>query len=260
MNQTYYTLQINAISACFDIKINDIPLYADNEGKPTSVEFPINHLLINGINILQVSVSPAKHESEFVDHTKTNFEIYYRDINDVRENRQLLASAEFPDYHNDEKLKQSVISSKKEFKATLLLDAPLWSTSPVLKLNEQTVSEIMDIYKEYHKALKNKNVDAIFRLTGIKNKVYADSVYKNLNSHLNSLRESYAETFEDPANELIDFDIQVKKPELHAFGKLVTIINDENRSPLQYYNAESGITTAFPIYLCMKDKKLVVVL
>ena len=47
MSQIFYTLQINAISACYEIKVNDIPLYADLEGKPTAVEFPINPLLIN---------------------------------------------------------------------------------------------------------------------------------------------------------------------------------------------------------------------
>lgn len=260
MNQNFYTIQIDSISACFNVKINDIPLYADDEGKPTSAEFPINHLLVNGLNILQVTISHAKHESGFVDHTKTDFQIYCRDINDDRENRQLITSVEFPDYHNDENLKQAVIPSRKEFKAVLPLDTPLWSTSSVLKLNEPTVNQIMDIYREFHKALKTKNTDTVFRLTGIKNKVYADSVYKSLNTHLNTLREAFAETFDDPANELIDFDIQLKKPQLHAFGKLVTLMNDEDRSPLQYYNAESGVTTSYQVYLCMKDQKLAIVL
>ncbi len=260
MNQTYYSLQINTISACFDIKINDIPLYADRQGKPTAVEFPINHLLIKGLNILQVSISPAKHENEFADHSKTNFEIYSRDINDAMEKRILIAAAEFPDYINDEKLKKATIPSKKEFLASLLLEAPLWSTAPVFKLNEQTINEIMTIYREYFNALKSKNTDAVFKLTRVKDKVYADTSYQSLNTHLNKLREDFKEIFEDPANQHIDFDIQKKKPELHAFGKLITIMNDENRSPLLFYNGDTGVSTSYKIYLCMKDEKLTIVL
>lgn len=260
MNQTYYTLQINTISACFDIKINDIPLYFDNQGKPTAAEFPINHLLINGLNILQVSISPAKHENEFVDHSKTEFEIYYRDINDLREKRQLLTSAKFPDYHTDEKLKKALIPSKTEFQASLSLETPLWSTSPVLKLNEQTINETMAVYREYFNALKSKNTEAILKLTNIKSKVYADSFYRSLNDQVNSMREALKEAFEDPSNKLTDFDIQLKIPKLHAFGKLVTIMNDDDRSPLYFYNTDTEVTTEFEIYLCMKDNKLTIVL
>ncbi len=260
MNQTHYTLQINTVSACFEIKVNDIPLLTEETGKPNAVELPINHLLLKGLNLLQVSISPAKHENEFVDHSKTSFEIYYRDINDPRESRKLLASAEFPDYINDEKLKKSVISSKTEFQASLALDPPAWSMSPVLKLNEQTVNETIGIYKEYFNALKSKNIEAVLKLTNFKNKVYADACYQGLNTHVNDMRESLKEEFADPNNELIDFDIQAKKPELHAFGKLVSMINDENRSPLQFYNSETGITTEYKIYLCRKDNKLTIVL
>ncbi len=260
MNQTFYSLQINTVSACFDIKVNDIPLHTEDDGNPTAVELPINHLLLKGLNLLQVSISPAKHEKEFVDHSKTSFEVYSRDINDLRENRKLIATVEFPDYINDEKLKKSNLPSKTEFQASLSLDSPIWSTSPVLKLNEQTINETMGIFKEYFNFLKSKNIDAIFKLTSIKNKVYADAFYQSLNTHLNDLRESIKEEFADPTNKLIDFDIQVKKTELHAFGKLITIMNDENRSPLFFYNSETGISTEYKIYLCMKDNKLTIVL
>ncbi|MES2590336.1 MAG: hypothetical protein V4608_00535 [Bacteroidota bacterium] len=260
MNQTFYTLQINAISTCFEIKVNDIPLHTESTGYSTAVEIPINHLLVKGLNLLQISIWPSKHENEFVGHTKSDFEIFYRDINDDREQRKLLATAEFPDYITDETLKTSTLKSKTEFQVSLPTEIPLWTISPVLKLNEPTVNEVMDIYKEYFNALKSKNIDAVLKLTGAKNKVYADTSYKSLNTHVGGIRESLTTVFADAENELIDFDIQIKKPELHAFGKLVTIMNDENRSPLQFYNAETEVTTSYKIYLCKKDGKMTIVL
>lgn len=260
LNQPVYTLQIDTISACYEIKVNDIPLYAESEGSPTAVELPINHLLLKGLNSLQVVISPAKHEKEFVGHTKTTFEIYYRDINDLRTNRKLVTSAKFPDYLKNNELKKSVIPSKTEFQASLSLEAPAWSNSPVLELNKQTINEALGVYREYFNALKSKNIEAILKLTNIKNKVYADSLYTGLNVYINRVRESFKAEFENPLNELTDFDIQVKIPHLHAFGKLVTIMNDEGRSPLYFYDTDTGVSTEYEIYLCMKDKKLTIVL
>lgn len=260
MTQHYYTLQINAISASFDIKINDIPLYIDSDGKPTAVELPINHLLISGKNVLQVVISHATHETEFVDHTRTDFEIYSRDVNNFSEQRTFVESAEFPDFHNDESLKTSVLSSTKYFQASLMFEEPVWSTSPALKLNEQTISEALEVYRVYFNALKSQNIDTINKLTSIKNKRYANALYQNLSSHITEMQESHIEEFTDSSNVLIDFDVQVKKPELHAFGKLLRIINDDNRSPLEYFNTETGDTTEFEIYLCMLNKKLTIVL
>ncbi len=260
MNQIYYSLQVDAISAGYDIRINDIPVYADPNGNPVSVEFPINHFLITGLNILQVSISPAKHETEFVNHSLTEFKIYSREISDLTVNRKLIASAKFPDYINNEKLKKAVIPSKTEFTASLLLDTPVWSTAPVLKLNEETINEALGIYKEFFNALKSKNLDAILKLTQIKNKVFADCFYTSLNNNVNRVRDSIKGEFDDSFNHLTDFDIQKKIPELHAFGKLVSIKNDEGRSPLYFYNSETGISTEYEIYLCRKDKKLTIVL
>lgn len=260
LKQAFYTLQINTVSAGFEIKVNDIPLHAESEGSPTSVELPINHLLLKGLNSLQVVISPAKNNKRFADHTKTTFDIYCRDINDLRTNRKLVASAKFPDYLKNKKLNKSAIPSTTEFQASLLLEAPVWSSSPVLKLDEQTKNEALGVYREYFNALKSKNIDAILKLTHIKNKVYADSSYRSLNTHLDGLRESLKEEFADSANQLIDFDIQVKIPQLHAFGKLVTIMNDEDRSPLMFYNSDTGVTTSYEIYLCMKEGKLTIVL
>ncbi len=260
MNQIYYTLQIDVTSVCYDIKINDIPLHNDTEGYPTTVELPINHLLLKGLNLLEVSISPNTTEKEFLNHTRTNFKIYSRDINDLRANRKLLVSVKFPDDITSEKLKKARIPSKTEFQAVLSLEIPVWSLAPVVKLNTQTINETMAIYREYFNALKGKNIEAVFKLTSLKNKVYADNSYKSLNTHVNDIRESLKGEFDDPDNQLIDFDIQVKKPELHAFGKLVTIMNDNNRSPLQFYNGDTGVTTSYDIYLCMKDQKLIIVL
>lgn len=260
LNQAFYTLQINSISACHEIKVNDIPLYSESTGTPTAVELPVNHLLLKGLNSFQVIISPAKNDKEFVDHTKTDFEIYCRDINDLRKNRKLVATAKFPDYLINIKLNNAVIPSTTEFQASLPLEAPIWSSAPVLKLNDQTINEALGVYIEYFNALKSKNIEAILKLTNIKDKVYANSSYQSLDTYLDGLRKSLKEEFDDSNNELIDFDIQIKAPKFYAMGRLLTVINDDNRSPLQFYNSASEVTTQYKIYLCMKGGKLTIVL
>ncbi len=260
LKRPLYTLKINTMAACFEIKVNDIPLHAERMGAETAVEMPINHLLLNGENSLQVVISPSKEDGEFVDHTQTTFEIYCRDAKESRRNRKLVASAHFPDYLGNKKLKKSAIHSTTEFQASLTSEAPVWSGAPVLTLNEQTVNAALAVYKKYFHALKSKNIEAIFNLTKLKDKAYADSYYQSLDTHLEGLRESLKEELADPANELIDFDKQVKTPELHASGRLITILNQDKRSPLQFYNSDTGITTSYKIYLCSMDGGFAIVL
>ena len=56
MNQTVYTLQVDSISACFEIKINDVPLYNERKGNPTKTEIPISHLLVQGNNQIKIII------------------------------------------------------------------------------------------------------------------------------------------------------------------------------------------------------------
>jgi hypothetical protein len=259
MSQPLFTIQIDTISACFELKVNDIHLYSERKGRSTSTEIPINHLLISGSNRFSSTISPSKYEVEFQSHSKTDFKIYVRDINDYRDNRKFVAELQFPDYRNDESLKSSLLTTEKEFQADLPFDTE-WHKCPQLTLNPSLNKEISGVYKDFFNALKRKDIKEILRLTRVKNIDYAMAYYNTLNERLEELTDSMEEVFNDEANELIDFDIQLKEPVIQGFGKLITLINDNNRSPLQYYNHDSGMTKAYPIYLGSVNDVMTIVL
>ena len=250
MNKPLHTLQINSISACFEIKINDIPLYTERKGKPTSAEIPINHLLIPGFNKVKV-----KYDKIFQDHSKTDFEIFLREIDAPRSSRKPVAKIDFPDYIHDDKLKSSVIPAETTFQSNLST-IPAWTTCPVLLLNEKINDEILTVYRQYFKFLKEKNVEGILDLSAIKDNDFEKSYFMQPGEQQARIRASFSEVFNNPDFDLIDFDFQKKTPGLHGFGKLVTLINVDNRSPLQFYNNATGVTKSYPIYLGRKDNYL----
>ena len=259
MAHSLYTLQINCISACFEIKVNDIPLYAERKGKPTSVELPLNHFLLSGKNQFKIIISPAKHEIEFQKHSQTDFELFVRDIDDLRENRVSMAVAEFPDYKNDESLKSSTLSTSKDFQVSGSF-YPKWVSCSVLTLNGSLIRDVNSIYRSYFNLLNQRDIGKILQLTGIKVNDYADAYYLSKEEQQQKIEESLMEVFEEKSYILIDFDKQATTPQLHGFGKVVSLINVDNRSPLQFFNMETRITKSYPIYLGSVSGKLEIVL
>lgn len=255
MNKPLYTFQINSISACFEIKINDIPLYNERKGKPTSAEIPVNHLLINSLNKIKVTISPSKYDALFQDHSKTDFELFVREIDGLRSDRESIIKLNFPDYIHDDTLKSSTIPSEATFQSNLPI-LTKWFNCPVMNLNEKNLDEIFRVYRMYFQFLKEKNIEAILNLTMIKDNDFASSYFMSMDQQQSNIRDSFTEVFTTPEYELIDFDIQQKSPMLHGFGKLVTLINSDNRSPLQFFNSRTSVTKSYPIYLGFLDSTL----
>jgi hypothetical protein len=260
MNQTVYTLQVDSISACFEIKINDVPLYNERKGNPTKTEIPISHLLVQGNNQIKIIIYPAKHEIEFQDHSKTEFQIYCRDIKDLREKRKLFAQVDFPDYKTDKSLKTSVIPATQEFNVELPFSPPLWASSPVLTLNTEIIQEATKIYRTYFDFLKQQDIKSLLKLTNIKDSDYSKSYFMSLAQQQDRIRDSISGIFEDSDFKIVDFDKQTISPSIHGFGKIMTLTNKDNRSPLQFYNKEEGITTSYLIYLSRINNKMEIVL
>jgi hypothetical protein len=259
MNQTLFTLQLDMISSCFDIKINDLPLHTERKGRATSIEFPINHLLIRGINQVSSFISPAKHETQYQKHTKTDIEVFKRDIKDLRVNRQSIQRIIYPDYKNDPALLEIELSASCEFEV-LETFLPIWHSCPLLSMDNYLIAESLRLYKEYFNALKNKDFNTILQLTELKDHDFANSYFSSLKDRQTEIISYLLEVFEDDSFILIDFDIQQKIPSLHGFGKLLTFINEDNRSPLQYYNEQTGMTTSYPIFLGKINGQMKIVL
>jgi hypothetical protein len=260
MNQTVYTLQVDVISACFEVKVNDVPLYGDKKGNPTKAEIPFSHLLVQGNNEIKVTISPAKHETEFQDHSKTDFEVYFRDIKDAKEDRKLATKIEFPDYKTNVSLKTATIPATGQFTVTLPFTQPTWASCPKLSLSTSIVEEATKIYRAYFALLQQKDVAGILKLTTVKDSDYSKAYYMTLNQQQNKISESIKEIFDEPDFKLLDFDKQTITPQLHGYAKLITLVNKDNRSPLQFYNKPEGITQSYPIYLGLVDGKMAIVL
>ncbi len=153
-----------------------------------------------------------------------------------------------------------VDSMNGSFAVTLVYPTPLWTNSAKIGKDAATQQKILAKYKEFYNLLLKKDINGISKLSTVKFKQYANSMYNpNYGAEIiESLKEQLASK-----DQLIGIDVQAKnglKYEYYYGDRLVSIKNNEDRSIIQYYDNVYGVTTQYPLFFYFDGVDFVLVL
>src|SRR5262249_11909265 len=88
--EPFYTVKLTAYGCRYDVRLNDAPLYEDQEGDSAGLEIPANEWLRDGENTLSFYLQPLPGEADFDKRTDVEAILYVREMGQAKEQRQEL--------------------------------------------------------------------------------------------------------------------------------------------------------------------------
>lgn len=258
--QTRYTVDLTGSEVGCQLLINDIPVL-DNDYPGTISKFLINPWLVDGRNTFKIRSLPVdeatrKHPSFDSDAVRSCKVVISG--NDLDKPPAMLAQAEA---RLVTPFKASTFGSKDgEFNVALPYATPVWAKSAKIGRDPATQKMVLDKYKAFHRLLAQKNLSGVMTVSEQKFRDYAKSLYQP--TFADGGKTSFIEQFASRA-QLIGIDVQEKnglKYEYYFGDRLVSIKNDENRSIIQYYDDEEGVTTEYPLFFYFDGQDFVLIL
>ena len=247
-----YTVSIEARNVPYEFFVNDIPVFdKTNEASSINSKIPLNPWLINGRNTFKIRILPVKSSTADPEDPKFCKVVISGPKGNGMPNTAL-AQAEVNPLHP---------SKDESFTVTLGYPMPAWAHSKKIGKDATTQKKILDKYREFHRLLEKKDLEGIVKFSAAKIKEYSKSMYDpDFESNAkNSLKEEFA----NPSNKLIGIDVQEKnglRYEYYYGDRLVRIRNDEDRSIIQYYDGDEGVTTEYALYFYFDGKDFVLIL
>lgn len=253
----FYTVRLESRSVGCELLVNDITVLS-TEYPTTISKFPINPWLISGRNTFSIRMLPV--DSATRNHPEwTDASMYCKvTISGPEVNGRpttTLAEAEVKPSGPD-----SVLSKDGSFTITLEYPTPPWTQSGKIGRDIATQKKILRKYKEFHRLLEKKDLDGVMKFSSAKFNEYAKSMYHA--EFESEMKNSFKEQFATPG-ELIGIDVQEKNGLRYKYyhgDRLVSISNDEDRSIIQYYDSDEGVTTEYPLFFYFDGKEFVLIL
>ncbi len=256
--KTIYTASMSGRNAGCQLLINNIPVLK-NEYAGSISKFLINPWLINGQNTFKLRMLPAdsatKNHPEFV-LTEMFCKVTISLLKEDGTRDSILASVEVSATEADQ-----APSKTGEFPVILGYSQPPWAQSEKIGRDSITQRKILDKYREFYRLLETKDLAGIMQFSAAKFQEYSKSMYDP--DFVSDKKASITETFASPPGTLISIDEQKKfglQYEYYNGDRLVSINNDEDRSIIQYYDSDEGVTTQYKLYFYFDGKELVLIL
>lgn len=252
-----YSLRIDARNVAYELRVNDIPvLTKDNDASSLTSKFLINPWLVGGRNTLTIRLLPVeKSTTDPQDPKYCRVVITGPAVNggpDTTLGRVEVSPAKAagtaPARAKDE-----------SFNVILGYPAPAWAASEKIGKDAATQKRILERYREFHRLLENKDLDGVMRFSAAKLDEFARSMYDT--TFVSLRRQSFQEQFASPGK-LIGIDVQAKdglRYEYYFGDRLVSIRNVEDRSIIQYYDDDEGVTTEYPLFFYFDGKDFVLI-
>lgn len=254
--KSLFTLRIETHNVAYELLINDIPVLSQTyEASGTISGIPVNPWLINGRNTFRINILPVEPSTVDPNDTKS-YEVVISGPLDAGMTDNPIARAEgiVPD-------SQSHPSEEVEFTIVLAYPQPPWAESEKIGKDAATQKKILDKYREFYRLLETRDLEGIMQFSAAKFQEYSKSM--DSPDFASSMRDSFQMDFDTPSNSLIGIDVQEVnglRYEYYYGDRLVSIINDEGRSIIMYYNEEDGVTTSYDLFFYFDGEDFVLIL
>ncbi len=249
-----HLVTINGLNVNIKMSVNSFVIFSDNlEGSASIAGLKLNPFLLNGDNKIEITATKIPNE---YNNTSCNFPFGMAD----------LSVTDTISYDPNKIVCSDVLKDKgvENFTYTIKADlpyTPAWAQSEKIGKDAITQKKILDKYKEFHRLLEQKDLDGIMNFSDAKFKEYSNSMYAP--DFAANMKNSFKEGFTNPLGELIGIDVQEKNGlqyEYYYGDRLVSIKNDDNRSIIQYYDSDEGVTTQFELFFYFDGKDFVLIL
>ena len=257
-SKTICTVKMTGRNAGCKLRINDLPVLS-NDDPGTISKFLINPWLINGRNTFKILMLPpdsaTKNHPQFV-LTEMSCKATFSLSKDWGMPDSTVAEVGVTASDAD-----PTPAKTGEFSVALGYSQPPWAQSEKIGSDSMTRRKILARYREFYRLLETKDLDGIMTFSAEKFKGYSRSTFDP--AFESDKRASFKEEFSTPPGYLISIDEQEKfglRYEYFYGDRLVSINNDEDRSIIQYYDDNDGVTTQYRLYFYFDGKDFILIL
>ena len=256
----YYGIKLDLAQVGVDIRLNDIPIYYDDEKGQLNIDLPAPSSVINGNNELKIIaflpyIDDENKMKSFLPGSEVTASLYVQEYNDPENKKEILTSIsiKFNDENEviiidkDNNTEKASIKSITDNKVIITRSVNInskfpqwqWESGQLISNTKENFNTLLNAYKKIYTSFKNKNIDEIFKLYDERAKE------TTIAYHLNGISEGHkkistGDDVGDTTLELYDFWIDDMKLDIYANGKLARIINEDTTQPIIFVDREAG--------------------
>lgn len=254
INQTYYyTALISASNCIIDARINDVPLLKQILDCDLCIEIPINFLIEkSGFQSLSINTLPEADSNKFPDDAKCRIEIWKYNVVNGNEIKPLEKVCESHFSANQNNIVQSVFHDRKEFFASVGYQISRWSDCNQLTDRNVISSHIASIFQNIGDLLTLKKYNEYVEL--IRNREQNICTALMTGSKEIQLRSNMLIDCLDDGFVMVPINGR-KVLQFYANRRIVTLLDQDMKSALRFYNDKTGEMLAIDILLGIKYGK-----
>ena len=251
MKQIYYEIDCSALMCYFQVRINDIEVFALNVDGQATMDIPINQgILESGIKEIEIRVLPLEGTTEL------NKEAYVR----YRVNEFDVSSGDFKfikqfDNHQTEPVKKGipVLIHKSKFEATVTYKIEAWQNGLNLKdVKFDVKKKLMFAYNTIVSDINKGNYDNFLKAVTKRESNFTKMMYLNdseKNARIIKLTDDFSSGFKAIP---VDEEVLV---EYSGYGKLSSLKRINGMSALYLIHPETEEELVLPITFYIPEGK-----
>ena len=261
----YFGINLDLAQVGVDIRLNDIPVYYDDQKGQLSVDLPAPEAVINGTNELKIiAFTPFLDQSnkqkmdKFLPGSEVTATLYVQETDDDSKKILTSISIQIDQHHKVEVIKStdgesdamaSIISSSEDLAVvtrSVNIDSPFprwaWQDGQTIENSDENYSGLLQAYRDVYEALASGDITRMYDLYSERASEIAIAY------HLDDASEGHRKinTGEDARNpelELYKFWDKNMILDIYANGKLARIIGSTAPTiqPIVYLDRGAGI-------------------
>ena len=242
----YYIAKLFIRHCRADIRINDVPLFKQEVDADLTLEMPINYLIeSSGSQLLTIQIYPNTGKLLLSSDTKCNVEIWRYDGSDLKIiPLEHICSSSLSVNETERTLPAKF--DKQLFISFVSYQNFRWSDCEVIKDRPNLASEVTTYFQNIGKLLANRQYELYSEYVIDRDRKI--SIALSLDDDEANSRNQML--FECLSNGFVLQPIKgEKKLQFYANERLVTILEEDMRSALRFYNVETGEILAIELLL-----------
>ncbi|KGJ94788.1 hypothetical protein [Colwellia psychrerythraea] len=261
-DKLFYGVDIDLNGVGVDVRVNDIPVYFDDEKGQLTVEVPAPDSIVDGENILSIKTflpydgdSIVENYSEGAYVTATLFQ-QDLSLNNGIKLKLATATVKLTEDHvsfnienittKQQKSEEIELNKDKShlIKVATTINSPfpqwVWQDGKSIENNSQNFESLLKKYQTIHEALENKDLEKLKALYS-KRAAETSIAYNLPDEEAGHLKLSVGVDMHDKELELYDFQTEGMRLEILANGKLARVIDSDKDQPILYFNSSSQL-------------------
>ncbi len=248
---------LNTARVNYRLLINGLDVDANVFDNNIATEFPINHWLIPGKNILSAILIPDEENGKLHKRARISAEIFVRDL-DISHHDTLTSVAvlETPEINEDPDAPVEL------FFSDFFMVEHKFNTVLVQKEKESPDLEDVSrlILKEYQKIQNNierRDVNALMELCKVKIEEVSRLMFMDEQEYKKEMQHSFEEGIIGNNNKF--YPVKPLGLNFRSVGNIYYAVNEFEKSPIMVYNEAEDITTYFEFMFYYNGEKMIVV-